>query len=452
MKINNYKRLLIIPVIVIGVGIFVYQKKNSSKPVRMPVQERTTAVRFIQVPHGTVFPLIMTTGYVQPGRIWQAVAEVGGKVIFRHPRLKRGALINANEVLLKLDPSDHELAIARAETDIESSRIQLAHVDVQEANAKASLTIERKALKIAQEELQRKQKLLNVGSLSPSDVEKEQRNVLAQEQRVQALVNSINLYPIERRRLKNELMKLETQLATAKLTLERTTIRMPFNGRIAAVNIDLDQFVGQGGVMLAADSIETAEVLVQIPMARLAGLVQSDSVVNTADWNSAEISKLTGLSAKIQIQQNNLLTEWEATVARVGHALDPRTRTVDIIIEVDRPYEQIQPGKRPPLVKGLFVDVKLMGRPRADSMVIPLIAVHNRQVYVITDQNRLKRYAVTLGFRGSDYVIVEAGLDPGDRIVISDLVPAIDGMLLEPIEDAQASAQLLASAAGGTDP
>jgi multidrug efflux pump subunit AcrA (membrane-fusion protein) len=85
-------------------------------------------------------------------------------------------------------------------------------------------------------------------------------------------------------------------------------------------------------------------------------------------------------------------------------------------------------------------------------MVIPLSAVHNRQVYVITDQNRLKRHAVTLGFRGSDYVIVEAGLDPGDRIVISDLVPAIDGMLLEPIEDAQASAQLLASAAGGADP
>ncbi len=193
MKMNRFKHWLIIPAVLIGVGIFVYQKKNSSKPVHMPIQERASAVRIIHVPQTTVLPLTMATGYVRPGQVWQAIAQVGGTVVGLHPRLKQGLLINADEVLLKLDPRDYELAIARAETEIDSVNVQLAQVDVREENDKASLAIERQALKIAKDELQRKQKLLDFGSLSPSDVEKEQRNVLVQQQRVQALYNSINL-------------------------------------------------------------------------------------------------------------------------------------------------------------------------------------------------------------------------------------------------------------------
>ena len=451
MKLNRFKPLLIIPAILIGLGIFIYQKKNSSKPVQMPIKERVTAVRTIHVPKTTVFPFAMATGYVQPGQVWQAIAQVGGKVVALHPRLKQGVLINADEILVKLDPSDYELAIAYAETEIESANIQLAQVDVHEGNDKASLAIERQALKIAKDELQRKQKLLDFGSLSPSDVEKEQRNVLVQQQRVQALLNSINLYPVDRRRLKTDLAKLEIQLATAKLNLERTTIRMPFNGRIASVQIEYQQFVGPGSVMVIADSIDTAEILVQMPMARLANLVQSDVVVNAENADYAEIGKLIGLSASVQLQQNDDLIEWNAKVARVGHELDPRTRTVDIIIEVDKPYGHIQPGKRPPLVKGLFVDVRLSGRPQMESIVVPLSALQDRQVYIVNTENRLQRRNVIPGIRGSDYVIVKEGLEPDERIVISDLVPAIEGMLLVPVDDTKALAQLLSFVGGGID-
>ncbi len=135
--------------------------------------------------------------------------------------------------------------------------------------------------------------------------------MLVQQQRVQALNNSINLYPIDRRRLKTDLVKLETQLASAKLNLERTTIRMPFNGRIASVHVEYQQFVGQGHIMVTADSIDKAEVLVQMPMARLANLVQSDVVVNAENSDYAEIGKLIGISASVQLQQNNDLIEWD---------------------------------------------------------------------------------------------------------------------------------------------
>jgi hypothetical protein len=188
-----------------------------------------------------------------------------------------------------------------------------------------------------------------------------------------------------------------------------------------------------------------------MPMPRLANLVQSDVVVNAENADYAEIGKLIGLSASVQLQQNNDLIVWDAKVVRVGHELDPRTRTVDIIIEVDKPYGRIQPGKRPPLVKGLFVDVKLSGRPQMESVVIPLSALQDRQVYVVNAENRLQRRNVIPGIRGSDYVIVKEGLRPDERIVISDLVPAIDGMLLTPVDDEQALTQLLSSVGGGFD-
>jgi hypothetical protein len=80
---------------------------------------------------------------------------------------------------------------------------------------------------------------------------------------------------------------------------------------------------------------------------------------------------------------------------------------------------------------------------------VPLSALHDRQVYTVTAENRLQRRSVALGFRGDDYAVVTKGLQPNDPIVISDLVPAIDGMLLKPVADAQVLRQLLSSAGGG---
>jgi len=450
MNIQRLKPLLIIPAILIGVGIFIIQKKNSSKPVQMPVAERTTTVRVITVPQSDVVPHMTATGNVQPSKVWNAVAQVSGKVIEMHPRLEKGELIRAGEVLLKIDPSDYELAIVQAETAIDSTRVQLAQVDVQEQNARASLQIEQQALKITEDELQRKQQLLANKTVSHSEYEKEQRVSLQQKQSVQALLNSISLYPVERKRLQAELAKLDAQLAAAKLNLERTTVTMPFNGRIAKVAVEYQQLVNDRlGAMVVADGIDKAEVAVQIPMGRLGGLIHSRDVINIAEAESVEIGKRLGLTAKVMLQQGALAIEWDATVDRLSDELDPRTRTVGVIVEVDQPYARVQPGKRPPLVKGLFVNVELSGNPYPDAIVIPLSALHDDQlVYVVDAEKRLERRPVSIAARGSDYVIIKEGLKAGEQIVLSDLAPAIDGMLLATVDDEDTLQQLLASVRG----
>lgn len=448
MKISRFNRLLILPAILIGIAVFVLLVKNSSQPVRLEVAERATAVRVIEVPESTVIPRLTATGNVEPSRVWNSVAQVSGKVVSLHPRLKQGALIKQGEVLLEIDPSDYELAITQAETGLESIRVQRAQVDMQQANAEALLVIEQEALALAESELQRKQKMLKSSSISQSELGKEQRSLLAQQKSVQSLINSIKLYPVDRRRLDVELQKQQAQLDDAKLNLERTTIRMPFDGRIAEVKVEQQQFVGQGSLMLVADGIAKAEIAVQVPMVRLGDLILSDAVIDPVAAEHIELAGLLGLSARVLLQQNEHLIEWQGKVARLSDALDPRTRTVGVIVEVDKPYARVQPGRRPPLVKGLFVDVVLSGRALNDRIVIPLSALHGQQVYVVDQEQRLQKRTVTIGSRGAEYVIISDGLQAGERVIISAPEAAIEGMLLKPLPDEAALKQLLTSARG----
>jgi ribosomal protein L24 len=47
-----------------------------------------------------------------------------------------------------------------------------------------------------------------------------------------------------------------------------------------------------------------------------------------------------------------------------------------------------------------------------------------------------------------DFVIISAGLDDGDYVIVSDVSPAVEGMLLDMVEDKEVSARLAREAAG----
>lgn len=449
MQKNRLKRLLIIPAILLGVLIFVLLVKNASKPEQLQVAEKATMVRVLRVPKVDVTPRILATGSVQPGQTWNAVAQVSGKIIELHPRLKKGELIHKDEVLLKIDPADYELAITQAETGIESAQVQLAQIDIQEENSKLSLSIERQSLKLGEEDLKRKKKLLAKKTVSYSDYDKDQRAVLGQKQSVQALLNSIRLYPVERKKLHTEVSRLEAQLAVAKLNLQRTIVSMPFDGRISQVSVEYQQLVNDRlGNMLQVDGVDKAEISVQVSMRRLAGLIRKGGMFNIMELDEQHIGERLGLSAKVILPLDKQQVAWDAQVMRLSNELDPRTRTVGVIVEVEQPYANVEPGKRPPLVKGLFVNVELSGSPIADRLVVPLSAVHEQQVYIVGQDQRLQRRDVKTGVVGSDYVVIREGLKADEQIVLSDLIPAIDGMLLIATEDKQALQQLLSSVTG----
>lgn len=446
MEITLKHKLLIIPAIIVGILIFIFLVKNRAEPEKKPLAETARAVRVIEVPQIDVTPTLKATGTVKPHQVWNGVAQVSGKIIEKHAQLNKGAIIQAGEVLLKIDPSDYELAIDQAKTNIEATQAQIAESKVKEKNAKASLKIEEDALRIAKQELTRKSKLVKQGTVTRSDVEKEERSVLAQQQSAQSLKNTINLIPAERRRLEADIVRLKAMLKEAELNLQRTVVNMPFNGRIAETKVEIKQFVRQGDVLVIADSMDKAEVEVDVPMERVSALISSDEVIDIEDVRTLGIGEVLGLSATVMLRRNDKIIRWDGKIARTSDTLDTRTRTMGFIIEVDNPYKNVQPGVRPPLVKGMFVEVEIKGKPSPGKLVIPRSAVHNQNVYFVNEQNRLERRLVEIELSGSSYVVVKDGLNAGERIVVSDLSPAIDGMLLEPVLDKDMSQRIISEA------
>jgi multidrug efflux pump subunit AcrA (membrane-fusion protein) len=102
----------------------------------------------------------------------------------------------------------------------------------------------------------------------------------------------------------------------------------------------------------------------------------------------------------------------------------------------------------------MFVEVEVLGRPWPGVLVVPRVAVHRRPdreavLYLADADDRLVIRRVTLGPAQDDLVIVTAGLEAGERVVVSDLIPAIGGMRLEPELDAALAEQLRAQATDG---
>ena len=443
--------LFVVPV-ALGLAAVGYAVMNREGPQRVPPEERLTPVRVVPAPAVDMVPRALGYGSVTPGRIWEAVGEVSGTVIYRHPELEKGAVLRAGTELLRIDPTDYRLAVAQIEASIRSTEAQLAVLDVRASNTKRSLSIEARSIDLARKELERKQRLVQQGTISQAAVDQEERAVLVGEQAVQNLRNSMNLLPAERTVLEATRDQLMAQLETARRNLARTTIVAPFNCRIAEVNVEKAQFAVQGKVLVVADSLDVAEVTAQVPIGNLLTLLPPDlDLPLEPGAPMSRLREVAGLEAIVRLRTGRGDNEWAARFDRMSDTVDRRTRTVGVIVAVDDPYRQAVPGQRPPLVKNMYVEVEVRGRPRPGAVVIPRGALYGREVRIAGPDDRLRVREVEVDFVQTNFVVVASGLEAGERVVVSDLPFAADGMRLAPVEeDEEALAALVAEAVGDT--
>lgn len=447
----NRKWVILIPVLA-GVAALMVLKKSSNPPVQEAQQERARLVRVISTPSVAVIPTAQGHGTVRPSRTWDAVAQIRGKIVEKHPDLQKGAILDAGSLILRIDPTDYELAIAQAEADIQATRAQLEELLAKGANTEASLKIEQAALALNRKELERKRQLVGKGGISRSDLESQERSVLGQQQSVQAQLNTLNLIPSQKSLLEAQLERHRASLATARRNLAHTEIRLPFTSRIAEVNVEQDQYVREGEVLVIADDLAKAEIEIQIPINQMSHLMHASQPIDVLTLNPVQAMQQIGLNATATLQENGLNASWTARVARLSDTLDPKTRTVGVIVEVDKPYTNVLPGSRPPLVKGLFVQVTLAGKPRPGSLVVPRSALHANRLYVVDEQQRLDIREVKVGMLQPGFATIASGLRAQEQVVISDLVPAVQGMLLKTVSDPATEQRLVQTAQGEVTP
>ena len=128
---------------------------------------------------------------------------------------------------------------------------------------------------------------------------------------------------------------------------------------------------------------------------------------------------------------NDQYAQWDADFVRFSDTVDLETRTMGVVVAVDHPLKKIIPGVRPPLSKGMFVEVNIDGITQVNSIVIPRSALRNGSVYVMNENNRLEIRSPQKRYDQDQSSIIESGLKPGEQLVLTDLIPAIEGMLLK---------------------
>ena len=448
---KTIKRLVIIIPVVIGIGLFIFMKSNKKPPQRLEDRERVRAVRVMPLEKTAVTPRITGYGYVKADRTWQAIPEVSGQIIRMDDKIKKGYFIKKGELLFKIDTRTYGLAESRGVAEVMNLDARLKELEQNRKNTERLLTIEKKALAIAAQELERKRKLFGKQFISASDLEKEETAFLARQSTVNNLENSLRLIPAQKKSLLAQKQSGESSVAERRLDVSKTEIRAPFNGRISKVNVDRLQFAQAGSVILEAESIDRAEIPVQLSPREFFKLLPRDRDKAFDQVPDIEtIRRAMGISARVRLPlDENRTIEWEGQFSRTGEAIDPATGTLTFFVAVDQPYAGLIPGKRPPLATNMYVEVELSGRPLDGRYVIPRSAVHDDRIYLCTPENRLEIRDISPEFSMGSLTVLTRGVTDGEILVLSDLVPAVSGMKLVPKKDETTIRQIKAAAAGG---
>jgi len=445
--VSLLRKALILPPVVLGAAVLYYAVSGREAPKRAEIAETATVARVVTVEPTDFVPRVIGYGTVDPARTLDAIAQVSGRVIYLNPSFKRGDFVSEGDVLLKLSPEDYELEIAEAQTDIASADVDLEELAVTLETQKKSLEISKAVLDLEQKELARLKTLLERKVISDQQVENQEAVVLQQRSLVQDLENDIALNPVKQKALEQAKRKNEVRLETAQLNLARTTIKAPFNARVARVSVEIDKYVAAGSSIGELDGIEAADIDVQISPANMAGFANLafPGQLDTDEGVLRARRSLDRLSARVHVGSVGDAATWSARVKRVSDTVDPDTRSVGLIVTVDKPYDTIRPGVRPPLVKGMFTEVELSAPAVADRIILPRNAVQNGKVKTVTDDNRLALVDVQVGYHFDDIVVLDSALPAGTKVIVSDVSPVINGMLLKPVEDETVQERLTAA-------
>lgn len=426
-----------------------------SEPAADQPAEIVRSVAVIEAPSVRWRPRATGFGEARPARTWRAVAEVSGRIVERHEQLESGKILPAGGLLLRIDRADYELAVRQAEAGIAARQAQLADLAVRGNNLERSLEIERGRLDVSRRELERQQRLLDQGSVSQSVVDRERLAFLQQRQAVQEIENTLAQLPPERQRLEAELERERSQLEQARRDLPRTQIEAPFDLRVSSVDVETGQYVRAGEILMQGDGIGATEVQAEVPVEQFRAILSPG--VRPVTGSPAQLDDLLprmGLTAEVRLRGAGgaaPMARWRARVDRISDAIDVRTRTVGVVVVVDDPYAKARPPEKPPLVKGMYVQVRLCAPAREPAVVLPRASLHEGRVYVVDADGRLAIREPDIRFRHGEFVVVGSGVRPGESVLLSDPVPAIAGMKLAPTADTDARAALIETAQGARD-
>ena len=339
-----------------SVSAMLESKKPSAK--ERADQDRSVFVDTTTVRSGMHRVAFETTGIVETITDIEVIPQVSGQVIAVNPEFFQGGRFKKDDILFEIDPRDFELEVERLEAEVARARTALS---LEQAESQAAL--------IEWNQINGGQDVTDLVARKPQLLEAEANLKAAQ-----------------------------AQLKNAALDLERTQMRMPFDGQVLSSTVAVGRYVTAGQSFATVFDNSALEVRVALRDQQLKWLMDEDK---------ADIS--------IMASHMGQTKTYKAFLKRGTSQLDPSTRFANVSFGIEDAHD---------LLPGVFTSIHIKGPKLNNITRLPASALQKgRTIWVVNREDRLvkiepnilyatDKYIAVLGLGGS-WDVVTSRLDGG---------------------------------------
>lgn len=395
------KKLLLILPIIVAILIAMSLVKNKQEPKRVENYEEVKKVEYFTAKKMDVPVKVEGFGEVISAKEFKLVSSVAGDVIFINEKFKNGELINKGEILIKIDSKEYLLTTKKLKADVLNLQAQIAEQKVSHERAKTTLLIEKNKFKIEQSEYQRYVKTKQY--VSVSIITQQENKMLSQQKVVENLEGDLKIIPLKIEALMQTLNSAHYEYEIAQIDLKNCTITMPFSGVIYDTNAQNGEYITKSLTLAKVYDNTKMEIKVNIPVSKF-----------------KYFDNLNNIKAKAF--SDSLNKYYDLSFTRVGESIDKKTRTIELVFTFNEN-----------VLKGLFLNVWLDANTLKDKVIIPRNVYKNGRVNT-SFENKLVSKKVAITASQKDFYVVN-GLNVGDKILLTRLVPAVEGTKLISVEN-----------------
>ncbi|MDZ7755913.1 efflux RND transporter periplasmic adaptor subunit [Rhodohalobacter sp.] len=341
-------------------------------------KETAMLVNTVQVEKGNFTPTISAMGTVVPSQDITLSPRVSGEIIQLSENFTPGGYIEEGEMLMQIDPADYQNALQQRRSELEQ--------------AKTDLTIEMGRQNVARQDYE----------LLDDSLENENKALVLREPQLNAA--------------RSDVQSAEAAVEQAKLNLERTTIRAPFDAYILSRNVNVGSQVTPSDNLARLVGLETYWIETTVPLRDLRWIDIPENgnggspvtIRNRTAWNDGEHRK------------GNLF--------RLVGALENETRMARVLVEVPDPHGYLsENGDQPRLMIGSFVEANIQARELRDVVRLNRDYIRQDDTIWVNENDTLRIRNAEILFRDANYAYITEGLQDGEQVVTTNLTTVVDG-------------------------
>ena len=230
----------------------------------------------------------------------------------------------------------------------------------------------------------------------------------------------------------------EAELQEAERDLQRTRIKLPYDGLVRSKGVDVGQFVSPGTPLGVTFAIDTAEI--RLPLS-------SGDIAYLELPSATRLDRAYRVPVTLTAENGGFGDRWEAEIVRTEGVVDERSRVIYAVAEVADPYGVLGISRQPELKMGTFVRAEIQGL-RADNVVVlpRSVLLPDNTIPVANEDRKLEIRPVTVARAEPRRVYISDGVEEGELVITTSLDAPIPGTQLaisgeelpktEPVDDA----------------